>query len=597
MPQPRLVIISSKGRTANSKFDTVVVPRGCYSDITRCSREQPMLRKLIIVLCAGLIPSISAAQKPVVIHVNAAEMQGAFRPVWAYVGHDEPNYTYAPGGRELLSELSALSAYPVHDRTHNLLTTGDGMPALKWGSTNAFTLDTASHPAYNWTILDRIFDAYRDLGITPYVEIGFMPKALSTHPEPYQHHYPLGPLFTGWSYPPTDYNEWAELVYRWVKHSVQRYGREQVANWDWEVWNEPDIGYWHGTLAEYCKLYDYTTAAVKRTLPQGRVGGPATTGPASPRAAAFLQSFLQHCASGKNYATGKVGAPLDFISFHAKGRAHFENGHVVMDMGHNLRDVDSGFAIISKFPKLRDLPVVISESDPEGCAACAASNHPQNRYRNTSQYASYEAQLLQGELALAARYHINLQGAVTWAFTFPGHPYFTGFRSFTTHDVDKPLMNLYRMLGMMTGERVAADSSAAVRIEDLLKDVPGATADVNAIAARDADELSILVWNYDDSAVPAPPADIELTISGLPDSARHALLEHFRVDQDHSNAYTAWKSMSSPQDPSPAQVAELKAAGQLHLLTSPRWLECRNGTAKLEFTLPRQGVSLLRITW
>ncbi len=408
-----------------------------------------MFKRFLHALIFMLMPWMLRAQQAVTIRVNVAEVQGAFKPVWAYFGHDEPNYTYSPEGRELLSELASLCPYPVHDRAHNLLTTGNGAPALKWGSTNAFTLNVSGQPVYDWTILDKIFDTYRELGMMPFVEIGFMPEALSTHPEPYQHHYPNGPLFTGWSYPPKNYPQWAELIYRWVRHSVERYGRKEVERWNWEVWNEPNIGYWHGTLEEYCKLYDYTADAVKRALPSARVGGPATTGPASPRAAAFLQGFLKHCVSGTNSVTGKTGAPIDFISFHAKGRTRIADGHVQMDIGQNLRDIDRGFAIVASFPKLRKLPVIISESDPEGCAACAAITHPQNGYRNTSQYASYEAELLHGTLALAERYQINLQGAVTWAFTFPGQPYFAGFRSLATHGIDKPLMNFFRMLGLL----------------------------------------------------------------------------------------------------------------------------------------------------
>ncbi|MDE3178098.1 MAG: beta-xylosidase, partial [Acidobacteriota bacterium] len=408
------------------------------------------------------------AQQRVVIGVNASVSKGVFKPVWAYFGHDEPNYAYSSEGSALLSELSQLCACPVHDRAHNLLTTGNGTPALKWGSTNAFTIGTSGNPVYNWAILDRIFDNYRETGITPYVEIGFMPEALSIHPEPYQHHYPNGPLFTGWSYPPKSYRTWSNLVYQWVRHSVERYGHETVAGWDWEVWNEPDIGYWHGTLAEYCKLYDFTAAAVKRALPAARVGGPASTGPSNPRAAAFLKGFLDHCVNGTNYATGEKGSPIGFISFHAKGRTRMSDGHVLMDIGQNLRDVDRGFAIISNFPKLRTLPVVISESDPEGCAACAAATHPQNGYRNTSQYASYEAQLLNGELALAGHYDIDLEGAVTWAFTFPGHPYFVGFRSLSTHGIDKPVLSVFRMLGVMSGDRLESESSGAVSFPDLL---------------------------------------------------------------------------------------------------------------------------------
>jgi xylan 1,4-beta-xylosidase len=556
-----------------------------------------MLRILFLFLTVLSISGALTARQAVTIRVNAAEVQGIFRPVWAYIGHDEPNYTYSPEGRELLSELSAASPYSVHDRTHFLLTTGDGIPALKWGSTNVYTEDAAGQPIYTWAILDRIFDTYKAAAITPYVEIGFMPEALSTHPNPYEPHWPAKPYFTGWSYPPRDYRKWSRLITAWVRHSIERYGRRQVATWDWEVWNEPNIAYWHGTLAEYCKLYDYTAAAVKRALPEAHIGGPASTGPASPQAAEFLRGFLNHCLRGKNYATGTRGAPLDFISFHAKGRTRLVDGHVLMDVGKNLRDVDHGFAIVGTFPKLHALPVIISESDPEGCAACDAVTHPQNGYRNTSQYDSYEAQLLQGELRLAARYAINLQGATTWAFTFPGHPYFVGYRSLATHGIDKPLVNLYRMLGMMTGERVAAESSGGTAMSDLLHGGPETSPDIDAMATRDENELSVLVWNYDDSSAVAPPAKIEVTATGLPKDVSRVLLDHFRVDRRHSNAYTKWQSLGSPQAPSPAQVAELKASGQLHLLTSPRWLKTAKGSVKLVFLLPRQGVSLLRLAW
>lgn len=556
-----------------------------------------MLKRLLVVLTISFVPAILPAQQVVTVRVHAAEPQGAFEPVWAYVGHDEPNYTYSPEGRDLLSKLSVLSPYPVHDRTHNLLTTGNGTPALKWGSTNAFTLDASGRPVYNWTIFDKIFDAYRDLNITPYVEIGFMPEALSTHPEPYQHHYPHGPLFTGWSYPPRNYMEWSDLIYQWVRHAIERYGRERVRTWDWEVWNEPNIGYWHGTLDEYCKLYDYTTAAVKRALPEAPVGGPASTGPASPKAAQFLKGFLTHCVSGKNYATGKIGAPLDFISFHAKGRTRMVDGHVQMDIRQNLRDVDRGFAIIASFPKLRNLPVVISESDPEGCAACAAMTHPENGYRNTSQYASYEAQLLDGELALARRDHIRLQGVATWAFTFPGQPYFAGFRALTTHNIDKPLLNLFRMLGLMGGQRIAAQSSGALSLDMLLESGARSNPDINVMATRKGQSVSVLVWNYDDDATVAPPVNTSLAVDGLPQAARRVLCENFRVGPDLSNSYAAWKAMGSPQNPSPEEYAKLKAAGQLHLLGSPQWLRSEDGAVKLKFLLPRQGVSLVYLRW
>jgi xylan 1,4-beta-xylosidase len=546
----------------------------------------------LALLAAMALP----AQQRVSIKVDLSKPSGRFEPVWAWVGHDEPNYIYSEEGRELLSRLAQLSADPVHDRTHNLLTTGDGTPALKWGSTNAFTRDASGKPVYDWSIVDKIFDTYQATGVIPFVEIGFMPEALSPHPEPYQHHWPKD-FDTGWAYPPNNYQEWSDLIYAWVRHLAERYGAAKVASWEWEVWNEPDIFYWHGTVDDYNKFYDYTVAAVRRALPNARVGGPATTGPGNQKAAAFLRAFLEHCASGQNYATGKKGAPLDFISFHAKGKTKVVDGHVQLNIGNNLRDIDQGFAIIESFPALRGLPVVLSESDPEGCAACDASSHPENEYRLTSQYASYEAELLQGTLALAQLHKIKLEGTIAWAFTFPGQPIFAGFRAFTTKNIDLPVLNSFRMFGLMRGERVAAESSGALKIGQVLESSVRAESDVNAIATRDGHRVNVLVWNYHDDANHAAAAEIRLRIEGLPQGVARLLLEHWSVDRDHSNAYTAWQAMGSPQNPSAAEYERLKAAGQLELRESPRWVTAEGNAAEINFAQPAQGLSLLDLSW
>ena len=545
----------------------------------------------LVLLFAFALP----AQQDVRIEVNLSKPIGRFAPVWAWVGHDEPNYIYGEEGQTLLTRLSSLSPDAVHDRTHNLFTSGDGTPSLKWGSTNVFSLDRAGRPIYSWTIVDKIFDTYKAIGIIPFVEIGFMPEALSVHPEPYQHHWPKD-FATGWAYPPKDYEKWSDLVYRSVRHMVDRYGAAEVSKWEWEVWNEPDIFYWHGTVEDYLKFYDYTVTAVRRALPNARVGGPASTSPAGQRAGDFLRDFLEHCANGKSYTTGKKDVPLDFISFHAKGKAIVVNGKVELSLGANLRDIDLGFAIIEKFPTLRELPVILSESDPESCAACDATSHPENSYRLTSQYASYGAELLNGTLALAERHNIRLEGSVSWAFTFPGQPVFAGLRALTTHDIDLPLLNLFRMLGQMQGERVTATSSGALDLDDVLRSSIRARSDVNVIATRDNARVNVLIWNYHDDS-DSGPAEIHLRVEGLPQGVSRVFLKHWRVDGTHSNAYTKWQTMGSPSKPSPEQYQFLEAAGQLELLEPPRSVAMDGDTIKLAFTEASQGVSLLELTW
>src|SRR5215472_1032978 len=167
-------------------------------------------------LAGCLLCLLAASAQPVAIQVDASAPIGPSRPIFRYFGYDEPNYTYMTNGRKLVGELAALSHEPVYLRTHFLLATGDGTPGFKWGSTNAYRETTAGVPVYDWTIVDRIFRTYTDAGARPFVEIGFMPQALSAHPDPYEPVWSPGAAFNryyvGWSYPPNDYGIWGELV-------------------------------------------------------------------------------------------------------------------------------------------------------------------------------------------------------------------------------------------------------------------------------------------------------------------------------------------------------------------------------------------------
>jgi xylan 1,4-beta-xylosidase len=188
----------------------------------------------LIAVATSILQTVSGqGTNSVAIQVDAANVVGPMTPIWAWYGYDEPNYTYTENGKRLLSELSDLSPVPVHVRAHNLLTSGDGTAALKWGSTNAYTEDANGRAIYDWTIVDRIFDTYVERKMKPLVEIGFMPEALSTDPQPYRHDWmpgmDYGRIYTVWTYPPKDYAKWGELVRQWVLHSVERYGRTEVA--------------------------------------------------------------------------------------------------------------------------------------------------------------------------------------------------------------------------------------------------------------------------------------------------------------------------------------------------------------------------------
>jgi xylan 1,4-beta-xylosidase len=541
-------------------------------------------------------PIASGGQEPftVTVRIDAARTAGVLHPIYRFFGADEPNYATMKDGRKLLAELGRLGDPQAYFRTHNLLNTGDGTPALKWGSTNAYTEDSQGRPIYDWTILDRIFDTYLQRGLRPYAQIGFMPQALSTKPDPYQHEWRPGiayeEVYTGWTYPPKDYTKWAELVYQWVRHCVEKYGRAEVERWYWETWNEPNISYWRGTPEEFRKLHDYAIDAVRRALPTARVGGPDTAGDGG----RFMQDFLDHCLRGTNYATGKTGTPIDFISFHAKGQPRFVDGHVQMGIAAQLRTIDAGFARVASFPELINKPIVIGESDPDGCAACQG---PQLGYRNGTMYSSYTAASFARIHDLAARHGVNIEGALTWAFEFEDQSYFAGFRALASNGIDLPVLNAFRMFGKMSGRRVTAQSSAEKGLDAILKEGVRTNPDVAALASMEETKLCILVWNYHDDDTPGPDASVNLSVSGLPPAAGGAQLMHYRVDEDHSNSYAAWRRMGSPVAPTREQYRRLEQAGQLEALAPPTAAGAKDGQFTLAFPLPRQAISLLVLEW
>jgi len=538
-------------------------------------------------------------QQPVHIEVNLSAVKAPMKPIWAFFGYDEPNYTYMKDGKKLLTEISQLSKVPVYVRVHSLLVTGDGDAALKWGSTNAYTEDAQRKPVYDWTIVDKIFDTFIERGMKPIAQIGFMPQALSSQPEPYRHHWKPGDnyndIYLGWAYPPKDYEKWAELVYQWVKHSVAKYGQKEVESWYWELWNEPNIGYWKGTTEEYIKMYDYSADAVKRALPTAKMGGPEVTGPSWDKSAIFMKTFLDHVTKGKNYVTGKTGSPIDFITYHAKGAPKIVDGHVQMNMGTQLRDLDKGFEIVASYPTLKKLPIIIGESDPEGCAACSEDVSPQNAYRNGTMYSSYTAASFARKYELAEARGVNLTGAVSWSFEFEDQAWFRGFRDLATNGVDKPVLNVFRMFGMMEGNRVEVKQDLAYDFKKVRDESVRGAADINGLASKSTASAGVMVWNYHDDNVPSPDAAVVVVVKGLP--AQKVMLYHYRIDKENSNAYEAWKSMGSPKQPTSEQIRLLEKAGQLALLTSPEWINPKNGVATIEMQLPRQGVSLLHFKW
>ena len=523
------------------------------------------------------------------IRVDVTETFGEVNHIWRYFGADEPNYAYMKNGRKLLRDLGSLREKEVFFRAHNMLNTGEGTYALKWGSTNAYTEDEDGTPIYNWTFTDSIFDAYIENGVRPYVEIGFMPEAMSTNPYPYRHYWnpdlPYKEIFTGWAYPPKDYKKWEELIYQWTLHCVDRYGKEEVEEWYWQTWNEANIAYWQGSDEEFYKLHDFAINGVLRALPSARVGGPDVAG----HGGEFTRKFIEHCLDGINYATGETGTPLQFISFHAKGSPVFDSGYVQMNMARQLSVIDQGFQLIASYPRIVDLPIIIGESDPEGCAACQGDHLG---YRNSTMYSSYTAASFIRKLDLAAKHGVNFAGALTWAFEFEEQPFFAGFRAISTNGINKPVYNVFKMFSIMEGERVAVESDHAIPLAEITANSVRHKPDVSAYASINGDKIFLMAWHYHDDDLEGKAAKIHFTLDNLPIEAGKVDVSCYLVDKEHSNSYTRWQAMGSPQDPDPEQYKAIEESAMLEEIEGSPRIKISNHQASFDFSLLRQGVVL-----
>jgi xylan 1,4-beta-xylosidase len=285
---------------------------------------------------------------------------------------------------------------------------------------------------------------------------------------------------------------------------------------------------------------------------------------------------------------------VDFVSFHAKGAPKTVDGHVRMGIAEHLRVIDDGFRLVSSYPELKGKPIIIGESDPEGCAACQG---PALAYRNGTMYASYTAASFARKHELAEKYGVNLEGALTWAFEFEDQPYFAGFRVLASNGIDLPVLNVFRMFSRMSGQRLAATSSGEVPLDVILRDGVRGAADVAALASLDAKKLTVMIWHYHDDDVPGPAAAIELTLDQLPLTSGSARLTQFRIDEAHSNAHAEWKRLGAPIAPNEKQYEQMQQGGQLTAIGPQEVIRMEQGKALVKLRLPRQAVSLLVLDW
>ena len=401
-----------------------------------------------------------------------------------------------------------------------------------------FSLDQAGKPVYNFSYIDQIYDGLLDAGVKPFVELSFMPKALASDP---------AALHAFWYKmnvsPPKDYNLWDDMIRQFTQHLVERYGIEEVAQWYFEVWNEPNIDFWVGTPKQptYFELYDHTARAIKAVSPRLRVGGPSTA------QAAWAEDFLAHCKH--------ENVPVDFISSHVYGNdlakdVFGTDEQIPRDkmVCRAVRKVHDQIAA-SPFP---ELPLIFSEYN------ASYANEP-NVTDSTFMGPWMASTIAQCDgLTRFMSYWsfsdvFEEQGVIKT-------PFYGGFGLLAEDHIRKPAMNVFAALHRLGDRRLAVSSDSAL------------------VTRRGDGALVVALWDYAapdgvNAAVPAnvraaytpppvnpgPPKHFELTLAGMPKNAKVTML---RVDEQHGNVITAFDRMGRPAAPSREQIRQLQAAGQ-----------------------------------
>ena len=205
--------------------------------------------------------------------------------------------------------------------------------------------------------------------------------------------------------------------------------------------------------------------------------------------------------------------------------------------------------------------------------------------------------MMKRTLELEARLGVKIGGLLTWAFTFPGTPYFAGYRTLATNGINLPVMSAFKLLGRLDGTRLPLTSSGARALDDIVTNSVRGEPDVDGIATRNGDAVQVLVWNYHDQIAATAAAPVHLAITLPASFGPGARVSHLRVDESHGDAYTVWMSQGLPVSPAPTQIAALQEAmDPAPLVPDETVAVAADGSVAVDFDLPRFGVSLVTLT-
>ncbi len=381
-------------------------------------------------------------------------------------------------------------------------------------------LDGLKRPFYNFTYLDRIIDSYLERGIRPFLELGFMPALLKSGEQTVFY-------WKGNVSPPSSYERWAELVKALLAHLGSRYGRDEVATWPVEVWNEPNIPFWAGSMEEYFKLYDVSAAAVKEVDPRIQVGGPAICGVETEK---WLRAFFEHCVSHNS--------PLDFVSRHCytagppDRRGEYAH-HLLHDPATMIRELKETRTYMADYPRIAGLPLHITEFN--------SSYDPTTPAHDTDFHAAYIARILSEAGEYADSYSYWTFSDVFEEADVPKAPFHGGFGLVALHSIKKPTFYAFEFFS-------TAGSELLYRDEHLL-------------VTRDAGRYAIIGWNWHDMRDGREADTLHYSLS-LVSIGKRAIAITRRVGGTEANPLQTWSNLGKPRFPGRTQIDIMREAAE-----------------------------------
>lgn len=475
--------------------------------MTKRSAASLLLGCLLFLLQPAFSQQTSAAANEVV-RVDLSAPTTPFPHFWEQMfGSGRANLTLRDSYRRDLDWVHAVTGFQ-YVRFHAIFHDENGV----------FDEDAQGNPVYNFSYVDQIYDGLLAHGVKPFVEISFMPKKLAASPVLHAFWYKPSPS------PPKDYAKWDALVTAFAQHLVERYGLDELSQWYFEVWNEPNIDFWAGEpkQATYFELYDHTARALKGVSPRLRVGGPATA------QAAWADAFIQHVVQAR--------VPADFVSTHV-----YANDRSQDVFGTN-QDIDRAHMVCRAVKKVHDqikasakpnLPLIWSEYNAS--------------YKNEPDIT--DQVFMAPWLADTIRQCDGMVDMMSyWTFSdvfeeqgVVKEPFYGGFGLVAAGGLPKPAFNAFKILHLLGDRRLSLNANSA-------------------LATTKSGMPVLAAWNLVLPGATGSPKTVTFQFSGL--GGRHTALVH-RVDATHGSLLNAYAQMGSPDYPTVKQIEALRKAAAL----------------------------------